>query len=217
MRVSHQHRIALAGIAAKNAKVHYVCDQLGHPETPEVIAWLRECDADIDPKYVSRIVRSWRKARGLLDTGEMAALTEEVLTELDAQQQHQEDEATVSEIAAPPIEPPAPEVTEPDSVQELAARVREAQGLLPLQADQALLTVLSEDELAAERALAEWERATDREIRRAAKAAELARVKREQATAETIAKSEAADARWHQRALSARRKLTSPHARLAQL
>ncbi|WP_327112490.1 hypothetical protein OHB12_28910 [Nocardia sp. NBC_01730] len=99
----------------------------------------------------------------------------------------------------------------------LAQRVETARGKLPLQHDPALLQVLSEREIAAERELAEWIRAQRRKQQRSAIEAELAAEKRDRKSAAAIRRSDDADARWHRRALAARRRVSSADARLAQL
>lgn len=224
MHVAEIHRDALIALPRKVDQIHYICGQLGHPETAEVRHWLDAIGAQVDSKYVSRIVNKWRNDHNLTDTDTFRALNAYDLADLEP------DETTAH--AAPAIEPPtnppasadvpagyppAIAAIDPDASDPLAAEVRRAQARLPLQSEEALLTALSDDEIKAERELAEWERATDRKIRRSAKAAQLANVQREQATAEAIAKSEANDARWLQRAVSARRRLVSPDAKLAQL
>ncbi|MFI2282092.1 hypothetical protein [Nocardia beijingensis] len=99
----------------------------------------------------------------------------------------------------------------------LAQQVETARGKLPLQLDPALLEVLSEREIAAERELAEWIRARRREQRRRAIEAELATERRDRKSAAALRRAEEADARWHRRALAARRRASSQDARLAQL
>ncbi|AFT98814.1 hypothetical protein [Nocardia brasiliensis] len=99
----------------------------------------------------------------------------------------------------------------------LAQRVETARGKLPLQHDAALFDVLSEDEIVAERELAEWVRAQRRKQRKRAVEAELAAEKRDRRTAAHIRRSDEDDARWHRRALAARRRVSSQDARLAQL
>ncbi|MFD8246088.1 hypothetical protein [Nocardia sp. NPDC059691] len=99
----------------------------------------------------------------------------------------------------------------------LAQQVETARGKLPLQLDPALLEVLSEREIAAERELAEWIRARRREQRRRAIEAELATERRDRKSSAALRRSEEADARWHRRALAARRRASSQDARLAQL
>ncbi len=223
------HDTALDGLS-KAAQVRYVFDTLGTPTGAQVEDWLTAHGVTIDPAYVRKVVRIERKRRGLTDTSDLPALTAEVLAELDRADGRADDgrdrdiDSRIDPAPTAPdpadIEPagqlPANSMVDP-AASELAAKVTAMRARLPLQADEALLTALSDDEIEAERELAEWERATDRKIRRAAKAAQLANTEREQATAEAIAKSESADARWLQRAVSARRRLMSPDAKLAQL
>ncbi|MBF6327594.1 hypothetical protein [Nocardia transvalensis] len=99
----------------------------------------------------------------------------------------------------------------------LAHRVATARGKLPLQTDPALFEELSEAEIAAERELAEWIRAQRRRQRRRAVAAELAAEKRDRRVALALRRSDDADARWHRKARAARRRVSNPDARLAQL
>ncbi|MFG1794476.1 hypothetical protein [Nocardia sp. NPDC049149] len=99
----------------------------------------------------------------------------------------------------------------------LAQRVETARGKLPLQHDSALFEVMSEGEIAAERELAEWVRAQRRKQRRRAVEEELAAEKRDRQSAANIRRADEADARWHRRALAARRRVSSEDARLAQL
>ncbi|TQM28814.1 hypothetical protein [Nocardia bhagyanarayanae] len=99
----------------------------------------------------------------------------------------------------------------------LAQRVATARGKLPLQHDTALVEVLSDSEIAAERELAEWIRAQRRAQRRRAVEDELAAEKLDRRTAAAIRRADEDDARWHRRALAARRRVANQDARLAQL
>jgi hypothetical protein len=104
-----------------------------------------------------------------------------------------------------------------EEIAALAQQVKTARGKLPLQQNAALFDVLSDDEFAAERELAEWMREKRRRQRRDALKAELSSEKRDRRLAASIRRSEEADDRWHRRALAARRRVASPDARLAQL
>lgn len=201
------HREALDNLDTVAAQVRYACEVLGRPTTTQVREWLEHYDISPDRSQLGRVVKAWREARALTDTADLPIWTEEVFAELE----QQEDDVT-------PAESPA---------MELEARVRAAQARLALQDDPALTRALSDDELQAERDLAEWERETDRQIRRSVKEAELANALRAQAaaedlarrerdTAEHLAKVRSDDERWHLKALSARRRLTSPDAKLAR-
>ncbi|RBO88970.1 hypothetical protein [Nocardia puris] len=99
----------------------------------------------------------------------------------------------------------------------LAQRVATARGKLPLQHDTALVEVLSDSEIAAERELAEWIRAQRRGQRKRAVRAELSAERRDRRAAARLRRAEAADARWHRKALAARRRVANQDARLAQL
>jgi hypothetical protein len=106
-------------------------------------------------------------------------------------------------------------VTGADS--ELAAEVARAKETVRWQNSPELMEALSEEEFRARREHAEWVRATRMQIERRTREAELARVERDLAAADAIAKAESKDARWHRRALAARRRLSNADARLAQL
>ncbi|MFE9784187.1 hypothetical protein ACFYO7_02270 [Nocardia salmonicida] len=99
----------------------------------------------------------------------------------------------------------------------LAQQVATARDKLPLQHDTALYDALSDDEIRAERELAEWIRAQRRKQRRRAVGDELATEQRDRRTSALIRRTDEADARWHRKALAARRRVSSADARLAQL
>ncbi|MCP2288705.1 hypothetical protein [Nocardia amikacinitolerans] len=104
-----------------------------------------------------------------------------------------------------------------DEVTQLARRVEKARGRLAWQFDPALTEALSEDELHAERELAERIREQDRgqrwkEVQAAAVASDRARH-----TAEEIAKADMRDLLLARKAIAAQRRESSPHAKLASL
>ncbi|MFC8527867.1 hypothetical protein [Nocardia sp. NPDC057227] len=99
----------------------------------------------------------------------------------------------------------------------LAHQVATARGKLPLQHDNALLEVLSDGEVAAERELAEWIRSQRRGQRRRAMQDELDAEKRDRRADSALRRAEDSDARWHRKALAARRRVASQDARIAQL
>ncbi|MGY0503187.1 hypothetical protein ACWZHB_32280 [Nocardia sp. FBN12] len=99
----------------------------------------------------------------------------------------------------------------------LAQQVATARDKLPLQHDTALYDALSDTEIRAERELAEWIRTQRRKQRRRAVGDELAAEQRDRRTSAIIRRTDEADARWHRKALAARRRVSSADARLAQL
>ncbi|MFX0580655.1 hypothetical protein [Nocardia nepalensis] len=107
--------------------------------------------------------------------------------------------------------------TDRSEIAALAERVANARGRLPLQDDAALVQVLSDAEIDAERELAQWVRAQRRGQRKRAVEDELAAEKRDRRTTAAIQRADDADARWHRRALAARRRVSNQDARLAQL
>jgi hypothetical protein len=99
----------------------------------------------------------------------------------------------------------------------LAKQVATARDKLPLQHDTALYDALSDNEIRAERELAEWIRTQRRKQRRRAVGDELAAEQRDRRTSALLRRTDEADARWHRKALAARRRVSSADARLAQL
>lgn len=99
----------------------------------------------------------------------------------------------------------------------LERQVAAARGKLGLQHDAALYEALSAAEIRAERELAEWIRTQRRKQRRRAVVEELAAERRDRRAGAQIRRTDEADARWHRKALAARRRVDSPDARLAQL
>lgn len=104
-----------------------------------------------------------------------------------------------------------------DEVAQLAKRVERARGRLAYQFDPALTDALSEDELQAERELAEKIREQERDqrwknVQAAASASDRARQ-----TSEAIAKADMRDLLMARKAIAAQRRESSPHAKLASL
>ncbi len=104
-----------------------------------------------------------------------------------------------------------------DEVTQLAKRVEQARGRLAYQFDPALTEALSEDELHAERDLAEKIREQERDqrwknVQAAASASDRARQ-----TSEAIAKADMRDLLMARKAVAAQRRESSPHAKLASL
>ncbi|WP_239004058.1 hypothetical protein [Nocardia panacis] len=104
-----------------------------------------------------------------------------------------------------------------DDVAFLAARVERARGRLAYQFDPALNEALSEDELQAERELAERIRTLDREQRWKHSQAQGVASDRVRDTVEEIEKADIRDLMAARRAIASQRRESSPHARLASL
>ncbi|WP_245671612.1 hypothetical protein [Nocardia amamiensis] len=104
-----------------------------------------------------------------------------------------------------------------DDVARLARRVEKARGRLAYQFDPALTGALSEEELHAERELAERIRTQDREQRWKHAEASSAASDRARHTTEAIEKAEIRDLLLARKAIAAQRRASSPHARLASL
>ncbi|MFX0581286.1 hypothetical protein [Nocardia nepalensis] len=104
-----------------------------------------------------------------------------------------------------------------DEVGQLARRVERARGRLAYQFDPALTEALSEDELVAERELAEKIRGEDRAQRWKQVQAAAAAADRARQTTEAIEKADIRDLLVARKAIAAQRRESSPHAKLASL
>ncbi|MBF6332853.1 hypothetical protein [Nocardia transvalensis] len=104
-----------------------------------------------------------------------------------------------------------------DEVTHLARRVEKARGRMAFQFDPALTEALSEDELKAERELAERIREQEREQRWKNVQAAAAASDRARSTSEAIAKADMRDLLMARKAIAAQRRESSPHAKLASL
>jgi hypothetical protein len=104
-----------------------------------------------------------------------------------------------------------------DDVSQLAQRVERARGRLAYQFDPALTDALSEDELRAERELAERIREQDREQRWKHTQAMAAASDRSRQTTEAIEKADMRDLLLARKAMASQRRESSPHAKLASL
>ncbi|WP_330232621.1 hypothetical protein OHA40_09125 [Nocardia sp. NBC_00508] len=104
-----------------------------------------------------------------------------------------------------------------DEVTQLARRVEKARGRLAYQFDPALTQALSEDELHAERELAERIRTQERGQRWKEAQATAAASDRARQTTEAIEKADMRDLLLARKAIAAQRRESSPHAKLASL
>ncbi|WP_043673473.1 hypothetical protein [Nocardia vulneris] len=104
-----------------------------------------------------------------------------------------------------------------DEVAQLARRVERARGRLAYQFDPALTDALAEDELEAERELAERIRTQERGQRWKYAQAVSAAADRARQTKEAIDKADIRDLLMARKAIAAQRRESSPHAQLASL
>ncbi|GAA5064215.1 hypothetical protein [Nocardia callitridis] len=104
-----------------------------------------------------------------------------------------------------------------DDVTQLAQRVEKARGRLAYQFDPALTEALSEDELHAERELAERIRGQERGQRWKQAQASASAADRARQTTEEIEKADIRDLLVARKAIAAQRRESSPHAKLASL
>ncbi|UGT44395.1 hypothetical protein LTV02_13795 [Nocardia yamanashiensis] len=104
-----------------------------------------------------------------------------------------------------------------DEVTQLARRVEKARGRLAYQYDPALTDALSENELVAERELAERMREQERAQRWKQAEAAAGAADRARQTTEEIEKADIRDLLLARKAIAAQRRESSPHAKLASL
>ncbi|WP_040809115.1 DNA-directed RNA polymerase I subunit RPA34 [Nocardia concava] len=104
-----------------------------------------------------------------------------------------------------------------DEVSQLAQRVEKARGRLAYQYDPALTDALSENELVAERDLAERIREQERAQRWKQAEAAASAADRARQTTEEIEKADIRDLLLARKAIAAQRRESSPHAKLASL
>ncbi|MEC3956078.1 hypothetical protein VMT65_23785 [Nocardia sp. CDC153] len=104
-----------------------------------------------------------------------------------------------------------------DDVSQLAQRVEKARGRLAYQYDPALTDALSENELVAERELAERIREQERAQRWKQAEAAASAADRARQTTEEIEKADIRDLLLARKAIAAQRRESSPHAKLASL
>jgi hypothetical protein len=79
------HLVALSGCHTLADKIRYACEHnRPNPTTATVRDWLTRYHVDTRRSYASTVVNAWRKENGLSDTGDLPALSAELLAELDA-------------------------------------------------------------------------------------------------------------------------------------
>lgn len=232
-----------AMVPDKGRQIRFACGALENPRPAQVQRWLAERGViDISATYIARVVKAWNAEPGpqRAETARPARVhtrTAPTTPAHTAEDVHMGEHSTDT-AAAPVVHTRAERLPVPaldgnsdpvhtgtdvhtartdEQAPDLAARVAAAQARLKYDRDAALFDALSEDEIAAERALAEREREIDRQIRQAAAEAKLRRLERERKDIEAEAREEARDGRWHRRAVAKRRRLASPDARLAVL
>lgn len=114
-----EHAAALAELKHTTDRIRYAAQHAPALRTKVVQDWLAAYGFEIRRSYVSSTLSVWRQVRGLDDTGEHAALTDEMLADLDAAADETEpvqdtDPGTVQN--AEPIEPPAA-LDEPEPIE----------------------------------------------------------------------------------------------------
>ncbi|MGY2025974.1 hypothetical protein [Nocardia gipuzkoensis] len=78
------HRAALAAMDMKKDQIHYACEQLPSPTGGSVRKWLQHYGVDVGRSSAATIVGEWRREHGMVSTGDLKALTTEMIAELDA-------------------------------------------------------------------------------------------------------------------------------------
>lgn len=86
-------------------KVRYACEQLNRPTTREVRQWLADRGVEVSSSYVSKIVNTWRKERGIGDTGDLVAMTPELIAALDELRPARPDRANGAATVRPASRP----------------------------------------------------------------------------------------------------------------
>jgi hypothetical protein len=232
-----------AMVPDKGRQIRFACGALENPRPAQVQRWLAERGViDISATYIARVVKAWNAEPGpqRAETARPARVHTRTAptTPVDTAEDVHMGEHSTDTAAAPVVHTRAGRLPVPaldgnsdpvhtgtdvhtartdEQAPELAARVAAAQARLKYDRTPALFDALSEEEIAAERALAEREREIDRQIRQATAEAKLRRLERERKDIEAEAREESRDGRWHRRAVAKRRRLASPDARLAVL
>ncbi|GGL44146.1 hypothetical protein [Nocardia jinanensis] len=82
---AHDHRAALMSLNTKRDQVRYACSQLPSPTGGAVQNWLRHYGIDAGRTLAATEATAWRKQNGMVNTGDLQALTAEVIAGLDAE------------------------------------------------------------------------------------------------------------------------------------
>ncbi|GAA2579567.1 hypothetical protein GCM10010435_65940 [Winogradskya consettensis] len=98
VEVDPVHTAALDALTTITDRVRYACEHGPGPRTDAVRQWLAAYGIETRRPYVSTLVNGYRANQGMSDTGEVPALTDDALTDLD----------------------PDPEPAEPDPVEVVA-------------------------------------------------------------------------------------------------
>ncbi|PXX52779.1 hypothetical protein DFR70_13027 [Nocardia tenerifensis] len=84
-RVAQQaHLAALAALDTKKDQIRYACEQLPSPSGGTVRTWLEHFGVDVSRPNAATVVAEWRREHGIVSTGDLQALTAEMIAELDA-------------------------------------------------------------------------------------------------------------------------------------
>jgi hypothetical protein len=127
--IDPKHTEQLTGQASLAGKIRYACEQVSPPTTREVWQWLTSRGVQVSRSYTSNVVRAWRRERDLADTGDLVAMTPELLAELD--------ELRPARAADPPAPGPVFDTSGPE-----AAPAERVPGALTRAAGLAWLVVL---------------------------------------------------------------------------
>jgi hypothetical protein len=104
------HLAALSERSTQADKIRYACAQnRPNPTTATVRDWLTRHGVDTRRPYASTVVNAWRKERGLSDTGDLPALSADLLAELDADRDRVQNASTVDAHASIALVQHAPE------------------------------------------------------------------------------------------------------------
>jgi hypothetical protein len=102
--IDPQHTEQLTGHTSLADKIRYACEQVSRPTTREVLEWLTDHGVQASRSYTTSVVRAWRQEKNLGDTGDLVAMTPELLAALDKLRP-----ARAADPPGPDAAPPAPD------------------------------------------------------------------------------------------------------------
>ncbi|PPK66400.1 DUF2637 domain-containing protein [Actinokineospora auranticolor] len=97
------HTEALTALATLADKIRYACENVDPPTTLGVKQWLDAYGIHVTATYATGIINTWRGENKIGDTGDLVALSPELLAELDALRSHEsatDSHATADRAAA---------------------------------------------------------------------------------------------------------------------
>ncbi len=102
--IDPEHAVALATRHTLADKIRYACERVHPPTTHEVRQWLETYGVTTARGYASSVIDTWRKENELGDTGDLVAMSPELLAELDALRADTTDEPLTPVDTTPSVE-----------------------------------------------------------------------------------------------------------------